>query len=350
MLRPVLAALVISIGISALVWRAWPSSDGSSETDEGHGPGEIAVRDVGEDKNSGVEWREFVVQGVSPTDLDGLYRHLMTPRDVSGRREGRRPRELSSTTVLQVHRVVRRALDKAVRKGLVARNVATFVDAPRRKRYEIQALTPEQTTALLAAAAGDKLEALYVLAVTTGMRQGELLGLRWQDVDLDAGTVQVRQSLHRVKSGEEKGKLVPLPPKNGRSRAIELTSTAVDALRRRHETQTSQGIVRRGEGKRWSDSGYVFTTRYGEPIEATNLVRRSFKRLLVKAGLPHVRFHDLRHTAATLMLGHGVHPKVVSEILGHGSIVITLDLYSHVTPTMQQQAATAMEAFLNPQH
>lgn len=238
---------------------------------------------------------------------------------------------------------MRRALDKAARIGVVPRNVATLVDAPRRRRHEIQALSPEQTRALLGAASGERLEALYVLAVTTGMRQGELLALRWQDVDLDAETVQVRQTLHRVKSGEEKGKLVALPPKNGRSRQIELTPTAVDALRRHRERQTTERLLL---DEAWTNSGFVFTNEVGKPIEAANLTNRSYKPLLAKAGLPHFRFHDLRHTAATLMLAQNVHVKVVSEMLGHSQISITLDLYSHVTPTMQRQAATTMEAFL----
>ena len=216
---------------------------------------------------------------------------------------------------------------------------ADLVTPPRAAHREMQTLSPEQARAFLDAAQGDRFHALYVLALSTGMRQGELLALRWQDVDLDRGTVQVRGSLQRTPAG-----LTLTEPKTAASRRqVGLTPSAVAALRRHRVAQTEERLR---FGSVWQDNGLVFCNEIGEPIDATHVTVRPFRRLLERAGLPQIRFHDLRHTAATLLLGQGVHPKMVSEMLGHTQIAITLDLYSHVTPTMQRQATDAMEAVL----
>jgi len=221
----------------------------------------------------------------------------------------------------------------------LARNVASLATRPRIKRQEMVTLSPEETRSLLAAAAGDRLEALYVLAVTTGMRQGELLALRWRDVDLQTGMVQVRTTLQRSKDG-----FVFSEPKTDRSRRqVALTKVAVAALRRQRIAQAEERLRL---GGMWEDNDLVFANELGKPIEAGNLLRRSFWPLLERVGLSRIRFHDLRHTAATLMLGRGVHPKVVAEMLGHSQIAVTLDLYSHVTPTMQREATAALDAVL----
>lgn len=203
---------------------------------------------------------------------------------------------------------------------------------------EMRALSPQQARALINAAAGDQLEALYVLAVSTGMRQGELLALRWRGVDLDAATLSVTATLQRSSRGFDFGD----PKTYGSRRQIALTGAAVEALRSHRSLQLEERLG----CPHWQDMDLVFTTEVGTPIEATNLIRRSFHPLLERAGLPRMRFHGLRHTAATLLLGQGVHPKIVSEMLGHSSIAITLDLYSHVTPTMQDQAVAAMDTAL----
>jgi integrase len=201
-------------------------------------------------------------------------------------------------------------------------------------------LSPEQARALLETAEGDRLEALYVLALSTGMRQGELLGLRWRNVDLDGGSLQVRATLQRTRDG-----FTFSEPKTARScRQVTLTKQAVEALRGHRSRQVEERLQMGGA---WEDNGLVFANEVGRPIEAGNLIRRSFHPLLERAGLPKGRFHDLRHTAATLALGKGVHPKIVAEMLGHSQIAVTLDLYSHVTPTMQRQAADALEAVLS---
>ena len=189
------------------------------------------------------------------------------------------------------------------------------------------------------AASGDRFEALYVLALTTGMRQGEILALKWPEVDLDSGMIQVKATLHRTRAGFEF-----LEPKTARSRRqIALTGAAVAALRGHRAAQ----IEERLGCPYWDDPELVFASEVGTPIQSPNLLRRSFFPLLDRAGLPRIRFHDLRHTAATLLLGQGVHPKIVSEMLGHSNIAITLDLYSHVTPTMQKAAVEALDAVLS---
>ena len=246
---------------------------------------------------------------------------------------GRSPR-----TVQYTHTVLRRALGRALKWGLVARNVATLVDRPRSVRQEMQSLSPEQARVFLQAAEGDRLEALYSVAIAVGLRQGEALGLRWDDVDLDAGKLRVRVALQRVN-----GKLQLVGPKTAKSRrTIALPQTAVIALRK-HRTRQLEERLRAGE--HWQEMGLVFPSTIGTPHDARNVVR-AFQKLLEQAGLPHMRFHDLRHTCASLLLAQGVHPRVVMEILGHSQISLTMDTYSHVIPSLQREAAQQMDAAL----
>jgi integrase len=239
---------------------------------------------------------------------------------------------LSPTTARHCHGVIHKALAQAAREGLVARNVADLVDPPTRARREMTVLDAAQTRRLLDAAAGDRLEALYVLAVTTGMRRGELLALRWQDVDLQRGSLAVTGSLHRTPTGLEVGS-----PKTAKSRRrIELSALALASLSRHRASQEAVPLP----------GAFVFTNRAGRPVEPSNLLHRDFPAVLAKAGVPHIRFHDLRHTAATLLMSQGEHPKVVSDLLGHSNIGITLDLYSHVSEAMHRQAAKTMDDLL----
>jgi integrase len=210
------------------------------------------------------------------------------------------------------------------------------VKPPRPVPKEMVALSADETRRLLEAAGGDRLEALYILAVHTGMRQGEVLALRWQDVDMESTVMSVRRTLTR--SG---GKVVFGEPKTKKSRrSIRLTPQAVEALRSHLERQLEDMEIL---GDHYQDQGLVFTTNTGGPINPSNLRQRSFAQLLKRAGLPHMRFHDLRHTCATLLLSRGVHPKFVQELLGHATIAITLDTYSHVMPSMGDATAMAME-------
>lgn len=246
---------------------------------------------------------------------------------------------LSAMTVVHLHTVIHTALEKAARWGLVARNVADLVSPPRPQRKEMQTLSPEQARTFLEAAKGDRLEALYVLALTTGMRQGELLALHWQDVDLEGQTLQVRFTLQRRRS-----EFVFAEPKTPRSkRQVILTNAAATALRRHRARQVEERLR---QGPAWEDTGLVFANQIGQPLYGVDMTRARLYPLLRRAGLPGIRFHDLRHTAATLLLGQGMHAKVVADMLGHSAIAITLDLYSHTSPAMHRQAAQAMDAVL----
>lgn len=263
----------------------------------------------------------------------------LTPQQVQRLYAKKLEAGLSGTTVAHIHAVLHRALEQAVRWGLAGRNITELTDAPRLGHKEMETLSPDQVKAFLKVARAHRLEALFVLAITTGMRQGELLGLRWVDVDLDRGSVQVRANLQRVKGGFVVGE-----PKTARSRRqILLAKPAVDALHR-HRARQAEERLRLGPD--WEDHGFVFTNTVGQPLDHAHLLNRVFRPLLKEAECPAIRFHDLRHTAATLLLSEGIHPKVVSEMLGHSQIAVTIDLYSHVTPTMQQQAAAAMESLL----
>jgi integrase len=204
----------------------------------------------------------------------------------------------------------------------------------------MRVLNAEEARRFLEAAADDPLEALYVLAITTGMRQGELLALRWQDIDLDAGTVQVQRAVSRVR----RGGFVEGEPKSARSRRqIVLAPIAVAALRRHWARQME---ARLASDKLPGAAALVFQNGLGAYLEPQNVQRRSFKPLLCRAGLPEIRFHDLRHSAATLLLSLGTNPKIVQELLGHSSITLTLDTYSHVLPGLQEEAVGHLDALL----
>lgn len=268
------------------------------------------------------------LQKLSPQHLQKLYNQKLE--------EGYAPQ-----TVKHIHRVLHRALKDALRWQLVSRNVCDAVDAPRVPRKEMQVLTGDQAQQLLEAAKGDPLEALYVLALTTGMRQGELLGLKWEDMDITLGTVQVRRTIARLPG---KGFTVSEPKSAKSRRKIHLTRLAVEALKR-HRIRQSE--ARLAAGPAWSEQGWVFCNAVGKPIEAGNMIRRSFRPILEKAGLPAIRFHDLRHSTATLLLSLGIHAKVVQELLGHSQISLTLDTYSHVLPSLQEEAVSRLDTLLS---
>jgi integrase len=238
-------------------------------------------------------------------------------------------RGLSPKTIGNTHAVLHKALEQAFRWRLVNVNIADLVDAPRVPQRQMHALSPTDARQVLATAADDPLEAFWRLAITCGLRQGELLALRWSEVDLDRGTLSIVASLERWDAGTA----VIAEPKTQRSRRqILLGASIVEALR--HHREAQPGI------------GFVFTRADGRPL-SRSIVDKAWGRLNERAGVPRVRFHDLRHTAATLLLGRAVHPKIVSEMLGHSTVAITLDLYSHVTPTMQREAAAAMDELLS---
>lgn len=246
--------------------------------------------------------------------------------------------ELAPRRVAVIRAVLRAALNDALKWELVSRNVATLVDLPRAPRFVPTVLTPAGAKKLVAAAAKHRLGALFSVALASGLRLGEALALRWEDVDLAKGTLSVRRTLQRVN-----GELVFGEPKSARSiRSIYLPSLAVRALKRH---RTRQKAERLKAGGAWRDSGLVFTSSIGTPLDDRN-VRRAFNEVLKAAKLPPMRIHDLRHTCATLLLAQGENPRVVMETLGHSQVSLTLDTYSHVLPSVQKEAAQRLDAVL----
>lgn len=255
----------------------------------------------------------------------------------SGRRDGKGG--LSAQTVIHHHRVLKDALSQAVRWRLLVRNPSDAVEPPRRQDLEMQVLEETQIGTLLKGAAAKSIYIPILLAVTTGMRRGEILGLRWNDLDLNAGTLAVCQSLEHTRSGGLKFK----QPKTRRSRrVVALPGFARDALRKHRALQAK---VRLLAGPDYKDNELVCARWDGNPRNPGALTR-AFAKLIVDLGLPKIRFHDLRHSHATQLLREGIHPKVVSERLGHSTVGITLDTYSHVTPGMQEEAAKRIDVAL----
>lgn len=253
---------------------------------------------------------------------------------------------LSPETIRKCHRLLSQALAQAVRWQMVPRNVAQAAIPPRQPRKEkMRTLTEEGARRLQAAAWAE--DTVYgdavVLALHTGLRQGELLGLFWADMDWERRRLAVRRSLQHLP-----GQGTSLrPPKSARSRrSLPLGPTAVEVLRRLHGRQVENRLRL---GPAYQDSSYVFSSQVGTPLIRENL-RRAFLRIVARAGLEGVRFHDLRHTYATLLLRQNVHPKVVSERLGHSSVALTLDLYSHVLPSLEEEAALTLEGIIGQQN
>jgi integrase len=265
------------------------------------------------------------LQAVMPTHLNSLYSDL--------RAAGRAPK-----TIRNVHGVVSKALADAERWGLVGRNAARLADVPAVARPKLRVWSPEQTRGFLSAVASDRLFAAWLLAATTGMRRGELLGLRWADVDLDVGVLRVTQA--RVRAGNQ---VVAGEPKTARGRrTIALDPATVAALRQHRKRQAEERLL---AGPRYADSGLVFTMPDGSPIHP-NRFGLWFRRRAHAAGLPAIRLHDMRHSYATAGLAAGVPPKVMSERLGHATVAFTLDTYTSALPAMDKSAADVVAALI----
>jgi integrase len=276
------------------------------------------------------------LQKLSPQDLQAFYKLKMEEGGLSG------------TTVGTMHNILHKALDTAVRWDLVARNVCERVTPPRKEHYEIQPLTKDQVQQFIRATCGNYYENLFLLALGTGMRQGEVIALKWQDVNLEVGTLQVRRVLSHVDQRLRKDgapAYIEAEPKTESSRrTIVLPKFVVDSLLAHRAEQQDIKLV---AGDTWVDQNYVFCTAKGRHLHPNPIVV-AFKKVLKRAGLPDIRFHDLRHTAATMLLELGVHPKIVQERMGHSEISMTMDIYSHVMPTMQRQAIMQLDdAFLD---
>ena len=255
---------------------------------------------------------------------------------------------LSATTINHFHNVLHKALDTAVKWNLVTRNVCDLVSPPRRKQFEVHPLTLEQVQKLLSTIEGHYMEALFKLALATGLRRGELMGLKWQDINFDTGVLQVRRILSRGPTKMPGKGYVEAEPKTQKSRrSIVIAPFALEALQQHRVGQLEAKVI---AGSAWQEHDYVFCTSIGTHLNPTRDMLAQLKVLLKKAGLPDIRFHDLRHSAATLLLSVGVHPKVVQEILGHSQISITMDVYSHVLPGMQQDAMSRLNDAIREDH
>jgi integrase len=274
------------------------------------------------------------LRDLTPKMIAELYQHLLaTPGRDSNRAK------LSKRTVAYTARVLRAALADAVRQGAIPRNPAEAVDPPKPDQREMRYWTPEQARAFLESVTGDRMEAAWRLLLATGLRRGEALGLKWSDVDLDAGKLSVRRTLVAVGYRIEWS-----TPKTKRSsRTVDLDAGTVAALRRHRTRQLEERML---WGEAWQDADLVFTREDGSSTHPQTL-SAAFERAVKASGLPSIRLHDLRHSSAVTALAAGIPTKVVSERLGHSSTAITTDIYQHVTETMQRDAADRIGAVLD---
>jgi integrase len=268
------------------------------------------------------------LKDLRPDHIQSLYNALL--------RNGK-----SERTVLLIHSVLHGALNQALRWGLIGRNPAQAVMRPKLKRQEMKTLSDVQAKSLLNTAKGSRLDALLWLALTTGLREGEILGLKWSDLDWTAKRLKIQRQLQRLR---DKGLVFTEPKSMASRRAVTLSSDIISRLRSQRVVQAYEKLF---AGDRWQEHDLIFPSTLGTPLDPRNLYRQ-FKNALKEARLPNIRFHDLRHTAATLMLQQHTHPKVVQERLGHSDISLTLNTYSHVLPDIQEEAAEKMTQALMP--
>ncbi len=278
---------------------------------------------------------------ISPS-LGRLRLDKLTPVHVHDWLRGKAATGLSPRSVQYILHVLRIALGKAERWGLVTRNAAALVDGPRVPRRPASVLNPDEARRFLEAARGHRLGALYTVALSLGLRQGEALGLRWSDVDLDKRVLRVQGALQRVPGAG----LALVEAKTATSnRVVVLPTVCVDVLRDQRVRQVQDRLV---AGSRWEETGLVFTSGVGTGLDG-GMVTKSLQRLLVDSDLPRLRFHDLRHSAASLLMAQGVPPRVVMEVLGHSRFGMTMDVYTHVFPALLEGAADAMDRTLGRQ-
>lgn len=270
----------------------------------------------------------IMLDRLTPLDLQHFYTSLAS-------RPGRNG-PIAPKTIKHVHGVLRTALRRAVKWQLIKSSPAEAVDPPRAARREMTVWTPDQVARFLEVAREHRLYAAFLLAVGAGLRRGEILGLRWQDVDLERGWLAVRQALIRTDTA---GNILEEPKTAGSRRLVALSPATVQALRERLAESRREKEAYQED---YHDTGLVFTTPDGKPIDPRNFTK-VFERLAARAGLPRIRFHDLRHTHATVLLAEGVPAKVISERLGHSDIGTTMDTYAHVPPVLQEDAARRID-------
>jgi integrase len=268
------------------------------------------------------------IRDLRPEHIQGLYRSLLDQR-------------IGTYTIIKVHTVLHSALQQATLTGMISRNPASYAQLPREPANEMAILNESQVSQLLVAANGHRWEALYHLAIVTGMRQMEILGLKWTDLDWLRQTLKVERQLIRP---DGNGVEFSSPKTRYGKRSIALGGKTVDVLRAHLLYQQGEKTA---AGEAWIETGLIFTNSLGGPIDPRNLLR-NYKQLLRDAGLPAIRFHDLRHTAASLMLNAGIPVIVVSRRLGHAKASITLYVYGHLIPSMQSEAAELIDQMVTP--
>ena len=269
------------------------------------------------------------LKGLRKAHIDRLYREMLN----SG---------LSPLTVRRVHAVLHRALEEAVKGDLIPRNPAAHANKPKVKLEEPEPLDTSQAAAFLKAAKGDRFEALYILCLMCGLRQGEALALHWRDIDLDEGTLRVNLQLQRVRGG---GGLQFSQPKNASRRTVGLPQRAVSALRSHRKRQLEEKL----RVADYEDSELVFASSKGTPLDAQNVVNRYYKPLLKRAGLPPIRFHDLRHSCLSLLAQRGEPIRDLQALAGHATAAFTLQRYTHHYDASAKRTAEAMGDILSEQ-
>ena len=267
---------------------------------------------------------------LAPYHLQRMYSNLLDSEQKNGKK-------LSSTTVHHIHRICYSALKWGVQMRMLQENVAESVKTPKRNKQEMKTWTKDEVATFLNVAKEDRLYPLFYVAIGTGLRRGELLGLKWEDVDFENGVLSIRRTVQRT----TEGLIVKEQTKTDSSRRTVNISPATVEVLRTHKKRQTQELLRIGRR-----TSFVFANSVGNVLEPRK-VNEVFERLTKKAGLPRIRFHDLRHTHATLLLQQGIHPKIVSERLGHSNVSMTLDLYSHVIPSMQREAAETFDRIVD---
>ena len=267
------------------------------------------------------------LSAITPLEVQKFYNALQEEKGLSPR------------TIRLTHSVLRNALDQAIKWRILQHNPCEHADLPRKSSEEMRCLSPAEARQFMEAAQGTRYGVLFETLLVTGMRPSEALGLKWGDIDWDRQRLHVQRALENSSDGWNLQE-----PKTRRARrTIPFPSSLATALRQQRKEQ-AEGQLQAGQD--WQEHGLVFTDSNGNPVNYRNLTRRYFKPLLMEADLPNIRLYDLRHTAATLLLSAGENPKVVSERLGHASVSLTLDTYSHVLPDMQERAASRLQQML----
>lgn len=278
--------------------------------------------------------RLYIVPQLGDTMISQL-----TPIQIQKTYNSMTEKGLSARTIRYTHSVLRSALEQAVKWQMLYKNPCKYVDLPKQQLKEMQVLSLSDTKKFLAVASSDCYYSLFSLLITTGLRPGEALALKWNDIDFLNGKLRIQRTLTR-----NGGSWVLLDPKTAKSkRTIPLPTSVVYELKAHRRKQAEQILITQG----YNNQDFIFAGTIGEPLNEANIVKRHFKPLLAKAGLSRsIRLYDLRHTCATLLLAAGEHPKIVSERLGHSSITMTLDIYSHVLPDMQEAATGKLERMI----